>query len=86
MLNSYFYVFQYVSQEDQELTSMCCFLDKELAASCQYLYLLADELAENANARNHEECAQANGISIELNLGAFFNDCFNCTFSIKSVV
>eukprot|EP00435_Cladocopium_sp_Y103_P068616 s173_g31.t2 len=25
----------------------------------QYLYLLADELAENANARNHEECAQA---------------------------
>ena len=25
----------------------------------QYLYLLADELAENASARNHEECAQA---------------------------
>ncbi|CAE7358771.1 shy1 [Symbiodinium natans] len=25
----------------------------------QYLYLIAPELAENANARNHEECSQA---------------------------
>ena len=31
---------------------------RQITTLCQYLYLLADELAENANARNHEECAQ----------------------------
>ena len=37
---------------------MCASPDHHIVPVCQYLYLLADELAENANARNHEECAQ----------------------------
>lgn len=37
---------------------MCASPDHHTVPVCQYLYLLADELAENANARNHEECAQ----------------------------
>jgi len=42
----------------------------------QYLYLIAPELAENANARNHEECSQALVTAIDV----LFEDDFKAGF------